>query len=107
MFYLFIIVFALYYWGISHAWKMVKVARYLREHKNERRKSKLRRSFSIYHLPFADRRILAERRSGIDRRYQATARDPKFFLKQTRSSKFTEAFKFIGRKHPIVPTIKD
>ena len=35
MFYLFMIVFALYYWGMSHAWKMVKVARHLREHKNE------------------------------------------------------------------------
>jgi hypothetical protein len=29
------IVFALYYWGMSHAWEMVKVARHLREHKNE------------------------------------------------------------------------
>ncbi|MDD5411902.1 MAG: hypothetical protein PHF31_10910, partial [Methylobacter sp.] len=35
MFYLFMIVFALYNWGMSHAWKMVKVARHLREHKNE------------------------------------------------------------------------
>ena len=34
MFYLFMIVFALYYWGMSHAWEMVKVARHLREHKN-------------------------------------------------------------------------
>ncbi len=34
MFYLFVIVFALYYWGMSHAWEMVKVARHLREHKN-------------------------------------------------------------------------
>ncbi len=35
MFYLFVIVFALYYWGMSHAWEMVKVARHLRKHKNE------------------------------------------------------------------------
>lgn len=37
MFYSFIIVFALYYWGMSHAWKMVKVTRHLREHKNQRK----------------------------------------------------------------------
>ena len=86
MFYLFVIVFALYYWGMSHAWKMVKVARYLREHQNERRKKQSLRHSSLHPLPFADRRILSDRRSDIDRRYQATARDLKFFLKQTRKN---------------------
>jgi UDP-GlcNAc:undecaprenyl-phosphate GlcNAc-1-phosphate transferase len=44
MFYLFVIVFALYYWGMSHAWEMVKVARHLREHKNEPEMNKSIRS---------------------------------------------------------------
>ena len=60
---------------MSHAWKMVKVARYLREHKKDRRKQKDLRCSSIHQLPFADRRILTDRRSGIDRRHQATERD--------------------------------
>jgi UDP-GlcNAc:undecaprenyl-phosphate GlcNAc-1-phosphate transferase len=89
MFYLFILIFALYYWAMSHAWKMVKVARYLREYKIDRRKHKSlseRRKnnslcyFSIHPLPFADRRILTDRRSGINRRHQATESEIKFAL---------------------------
>lgn len=75
MFYLFTGLFALYYWGMSHSWKMVKVARYLREHNKARRKTKNRRSTIIHQLPFADRRVLPDRRSGIERRYRATERD--------------------------------
>ena len=107
MFYLFIIVFAFYYWGMSHAWKLVKVARYLREHKNDRRKNKSLRCSGLHPLPFADRRISTDRRSGIDKKYQATARDLKFFLKQTRKSEFTKDVKLIDCKRSIVPLIKD
>lgn len=81
MFYLFIIVFALYNWGMSHAWTLVKVARYLREDTIDRRKPNSdRRRTNISPLPFADRRI-SERRSGIDRRHQATRKEESNFKK--------------------------
>ena len=81
MFYLFIIVFSLYNWGMSHAWTLVKVARYLREDINDRRKhSSDRRRVNISPLPFADRRN-SERRSGIDRRHQATWKELGAFQK--------------------------
>ena len=81
MFYLFIIVFALYNWGMSHAWTLVKVARYLREDTIDRRKPKSdRRCTNMSPLPFADRRI-SERRSGLDRRHQATRKEESHFKK--------------------------
>lgn len=98
MFYSFIILFAMYYWGMSHSWKMVKVARYLREHRDERRSKQPRRRTNLTTLPFTDRRILAERRSGIDRRYQATPRDLKIFLNQNSDSGLIVAFKFLNKQ---------
>ncbi len=81
IFYLFIIVFALYNWGMSHAWTLVKVARYLRENTIDRRKPNSdRRCTNMSPLPFADRRI-SERRSGIDRRHQATRKELNLFQK--------------------------
>lgn len=116
MFYSFIIVFALYYWGMSHAWKMVKVARYLHVYKKDRRKHKSlseRRKnnslccFSIHQPPFADRRILADRRSGTDRRYQATEKEIELLLKQTHGSTLTEDLKLSDCKRLIVSPVKD
>ncbi len=74
MFYMFVSLFAIYYWSMSHAWQMVKIARYLRGRKAERRRTKTRRIANVANLPFEDRRV-GERRSGRDRRYQATAKD--------------------------------
>ncbi len=79
MFYTFFGLFLIYYWGMSHSWKMVKVARYLRGRKSERRKLKNRRVFTVANLPFEDRRIRENRRSGKDRRYQASRNDLKIF----------------------------
>lgn len=98
MFYSFIILFAMYYWGMTHSWKMVKVARYLREHRDERRSNKPRRCTNLSNLPFADRRISTERRSGVDRRYQASSRDLRIFLNQTSNSGLPVAFKFLSRQ---------
>lgn len=67
MFYLVMCFFFLYYWGMSHAWTVMKVARYLREKNTDRRKEERRKD----NMPFTgnDRRATAERRDGIDRRY--------------------------------------
>jgi UDP-GlcNAc:undecaprenyl-phosphate GlcNAc-1-phosphate transferase len=81
MFYLFLTIFALYYWGMSHSWKMVKIARYLREHNNDRRKNKNRRISDVGPLTGIDRRSLTERRSGLDRRYHATHGDLRIYRK--------------------------
>ena len=81
IFYVFIRVFSIYYWGMSHAWMLVKVARYLREDTIDRRKPNSdRRRANISPLPFADRRI-SERRSGKDRRHQATRKELSLFQK--------------------------
>ncbi len=66
MFVLFLCVFALYYWGMSHAWTVMKIARYLRERNNDRRKGDRRKQSQPFDGP--DRRV-TNRRSGIDRRY--------------------------------------
>ena len=66
---------------MSHAWMLVKVARYLHEDTIDRRKSNSdRRRTDISPLPFADRRI-SERRSGRDRRHQATRKEENNFKK--------------------------
>lgn len=67
MFYLIMCFFFLYYWGMSHAWTVMKVARYLREKNNDRRKGERRKK----NEPFTgnNRRVATERRNGVDRRY--------------------------------------
>jgi UDP-GlcNAc:undecaprenyl-phosphate GlcNAc-1-phosphate transferase len=81
MFYLFLVVFTIYKLALSYSWKKIKIARYLREHKNDRRKINSRRRFTLYPLPFADHRVVVERRSGMDRRYQVTEKDLRFLSK--------------------------
>ncbi len=73
MFFLFLGFFAVYYWGMSHAWMVMKIARYIREHKNDRRKKDRR----VENISFSgsERRVKEDdRRSGIDRRYHAIER---------------------------------
>jgi len=73
MFILFLGFFALYYWGMSHAWMVMKIARYIREHKNDRRQKERR----VKNIAFSgeDRRVTSlDRRSGIDRRYHTIER---------------------------------
>ncbi len=72
MFLLFLGFFALYYWGMSNAWTAMKIARYIREHKNDRRKKDRRMENIAFSGP--DRRTTQDRRSGIDRRYHAIER---------------------------------
>ncbi|MCF6202839.1 MAG: UDP-N-acetylglucosamine--undecaprenyl-phosphate N-acetylglucosaminephosphotransferase [Methylococcaceae bacterium] len=67
MFYIFISFFYLYYWGMTHSWKLMKLARYLREHNQDRRKVKRRQQSLTY--SGQNRRILSDRRSGKERRY--------------------------------------
>ena len=67
MFYMFLSLFYLYYWGMTHAWKMMKIARYLLEHKNDRRQTQRRKKDLSY--SGNNRRTLFNRRSGKDRRY--------------------------------------
>jgi UDP-GlcNAc:undecaprenyl-phosphate GlcNAc-1-phosphate transferase len=68
MFYIFLSLFYLYYWGMTHSWKMMKIARYLREHKNDRRQVKRRKEEDITYSN-KNRRLLLDRRNGKDRRY--------------------------------------
>jgi UDP-GlcNAc:undecaprenyl-phosphate GlcNAc-1-phosphate transferase len=92
MFYLFIIVFLLYNWGMSHAWTLVKVARYLREDTSNRRKHNSdRRCTSTSLLSFTDRRS-SERRSGIERRHQATRKELGIF------QKLMPILKYLGKR---------
>lgn len=75
LFMCFLLLFACHYWGMSHAWKMMKIARYLRTKKTgeERTKDRRKADRRLGHVPFnfANRRI-AERRMIEDRRYTPT-----------------------------------
>lgn len=66
LFFLFLCLFSLYFWGMTHSWKIMKIARYLRENKNDRRKAE-RRLNNLFYMG-NDRRTSSHRRSGIDRR---------------------------------------
>jgi UDP-GlcNAc:undecaprenyl-phosphate GlcNAc-1-phosphate transferase len=68
LFYLFLGLFFLFFWGMSHSWKMMKIARILRfiERRGERRKTDRRKNTSPYYG--VERRVLPDRRSGLDRR---------------------------------------
>ncbi len=66
MFFLFLSIFSLYFWGMTHAWKIMKIARFLREHKNDRRKVERRQNDLLFRGD--DRRTSTNRRNGIDRR---------------------------------------
>jgi len=74
MFLVFLSIFGLYYWGLSHAWITMKIARYLKDkdHKSERRKGDRRKEIKGY--DGEDRRKLHDRRTGKDRRYQDAIR---------------------------------
>jgi UDP-GlcNAc:undecaprenyl-phosphate GlcNAc-1-phosphate transferase len=72
LFYLFLGLFGLYLWGINHAWKVMKIARYLHEKNQPDRRSGLdRRKYDEYHdqNQNGNRRTTGERRGGKDRRY--------------------------------------
>jgi UDP-GlcNAc:undecaprenyl-phosphate GlcNAc-1-phosphate transferase len=72
----FLLLFACHYWCMNHAWKMVKIARYLHTNKagnaktNDRRK-KGRRRCTLLCLDISERRIMNERR-WKERRYIPT-----------------------------------
>lgn len=70
LFYLFLGLFGLYMWGINHAWKVMKIARYLHEKNQKDRRSGLdRRKYDECHYQNGNRRTTGERRGGVDRRY--------------------------------------
>jgi UDP-GlcNAc:undecaprenyl-phosphate GlcNAc-1-phosphate transferase len=73
----FLLLFACHYWGMNNAWKMMKIARYLRtkkadDEKTEARRIKERRSAQC-NLDIGDRRIKEDRRNNEERRYIPTA----------------------------------
>jgi hypothetical protein len=74
----FLLLFACHYWCMNHAWKMVKIARYLHTHKaenvktNDRRKKGRRKRSTQLSLDISERRIMNERRCK-ERRYIPTA----------------------------------
>lgn len=90
----FLLLFLCHYWSMNHAWKLMKIARYLRTKKGDEGKSisrrKIdRRSSQQCNLDIGERRVLEDRRNNEERRYIPTeeqlekiARDKK---KQRRS----------------------
>ena len=90
LFSVFLCQFALYYWGMCHAWQTMKIARYIREFGNDRRKSKERRKLE---MAFEKERRVAdqERRSGIDRRYHRIESDIEG-MKKKRNNSFIQLF---------------
>lgn len=66
MFYIFLSLFYLYYWGMTHSWKMMKFVRFIHDHKGEKRVIERRKKNVIYsgkNRRFYNRRIDKERRS--------------------------------------------
>ena len=72
----FLLLFLCHYWGISHAWKMMKIARYLRTKKADDDKTKARRKNerrgAKCNLDIGERRIMDDRRNNEERRYIPT-----------------------------------
>ena len=89
MFSLFITVFVCYQYNLSHAWKMLKVARYLQKNTiNKRRNLITRRIIKPSSITMTNKRRVRERRSNGDRRYQATDAD----IKEFNQSRFQNAY---------------
>ena len=100
MFGLFLMVFYGHYWGISHAWKVMKIARYLREHKNDRRnpiKDRREKETSLDNKD-KERRTNSNRRADKDRRYQQIEKE---LIKRNLHSK--PEFKTSTKKTPSTP----
>jgi len=72
----FLLLFLCHYWGISHAWKMMKIARYLRTKKGDDEKAKSRRKnerrSKKCDLDIGERRVIEDRRNHEERRYIPT-----------------------------------
>ncbi|MFZ2170658.1 MAG: UDP-N-acetylglucosamine--undecaprenyl-phosphate N-acetylglucosaminephosphotransferase [Methylococcaceae bacterium] len=72
----FLLLFLCHYWGISHAWKMMKIARYLRTKKGDDEKAKTRRKnerrSKKCNLDIGERRVIEDRRNHEERRYIPT-----------------------------------
>ncbi len=89
MFSLFITVFVCYQYNLSHAWKMLKVARYLQKNtSNKRRSLNRRRIITPSLITMSNKRRVSERRNNGDRRYQATDAD----IKKFNQSRFQNAY---------------
>jgi UDP-GlcNAc:undecaprenyl-phosphate GlcNAc-1-phosphate transferase len=73
----FLLLFACHYWGMNNAWKMMKIARYLRTKKTGDEQSKTRRKkerrSTQCDLDIGERRIIDDRRNNEERRYIPTA----------------------------------
>jgi UDP-GlcNAc:undecaprenyl-phosphate GlcNAc-1-phosphate transferase len=73
----FLLLFLCHYWSMNHAWKLMKIARYLRTKKGDdgksvsRRKSD-RRSGHQCSLDIGERRVMEDRRNNEERRYIPT-----------------------------------
>ena len=89
MFSLFIMVFIGYQYTNSHAWKMLKIARYLQNNtSNTRRVVTNRRMLMPTSFAMTNKRTVTERRSNGDRRYQATDTD----IKEFNQSRFQKSY---------------
>jgi len=73
----FLLLFTCHYWGMSNAWKMMKIARYLQIKKADDEKTKARRKKERRDMQFSldigERRIMEDRRNNEERRYIPTA----------------------------------
>jgi UDP-GlcNAc:undecaprenyl-phosphate/decaprenyl-phosphate GlcNAc-1-phosphate transferase len=68
MFFLFIFLFALYHWGVSRAWKVMKAVRYIRDHTKERRGGQDRRDPNARYYTGIERREIGSNRRKAEER---------------------------------------
>ena len=72
----FLLLFLCHYWSMSHAWKLMKIARYLRTKKGDDEMTKTRRKnerrSKQCDLDIGERRIIGDRRLNEERRYIPT-----------------------------------
>jgi len=90
MFSLFMLVFISYRYNLSHAWKMLKVARYLNSNIGIKRRTQTnRRTHNPSSLILIVKRRLKQRRILSDRRYQASAKE----IEEFNQSRFYKSYK--------------
>ncbi|MEQ1529951.1 MAG: hypothetical protein ABL925_11605 [Methylococcales bacterium] len=73
----FVLLFGCHYWGMSHAWKIMKIARYLRNMRSDEERTRDRRKKTrriAEHAIADDKRVLPDRRVNPDRRFIPSAR---------------------------------
>jgi len=90
MFSLFMLLFMSYHYNLSHAWKMLKIARFLNSNTGiQRRVQTIRRTHNLSSTVLTTKRRLRQRRILSDRRYQASTKE----IEEFNQSRFHKSYK--------------